>query len=149
MNKYLVALAMPLLSLSAHAIDLTDDGSFKMTGFYSLTGAKVLSGSALGSSAPWTYQRWDCPCTIQGWEYTAVYEKQNGLSFDQESLLGVQFKKEFSPTLSATAQFVVRALNPNRGQAPTLDWGYLTFDEPRRERVRLTGRVGPSAKEES
>lgn len=128
MKKYLAALAISLLSSTgAAALDLSADGSFKMTGFYSLTGAKVLSGSALGSSAPWTYQRWNCPCTIQGWEYTAVYEKEKGLTFDQESLLGVQFKKEFSPTLSATAQFVVRALNPNQGHAPTLDWAYLTW----------------------
>lgn len=128
MKKTLLAFAVPLLVTgSAAAIDLSDDGSLKLTGFYSLTGAKVLSGSAMGSSAPWTYQQWNCPCTIQTWEYAAVYEKSKGWQFDQESLLGVQIKKEFSPTFAATAQLVMRANNPNYGSRPTVDWAYLTW----------------------
>jgi hypothetical protein len=127
MKKSLIALVLPLLAAQAGATDFGEDGSLHLTGFYTLTGAKVLSGSALGSSTPWTYQQWKCPCTIQGWEYTAVYEKPKGWQFDQESLLGVQLRKDFSPTFSATAQLVMRALNPNRGSAPTLDWAYLTW----------------------
>lgn len=127
MRKILIALALTMLAPGAGAIDLTADGSFKLTGFYNLTGAKVLSGSALGSSAPWTYQQWDCPCTIQTWEYASVYEKKKGFQFDQESLLGIQLKKDFSPTLSATTQFVMRANNPNEGSRPTLDWAYVTW----------------------
>ncbi|NRR29300.1 porin [Oxalobacteraceae bacterium] len=128
MKQSILALAVTMLAAGgAAAVDLTEDGSLKLTGFYSLTGAKVLSGSALGSSSPWTYQQWKCPCTIQGWEYASVYEKSEGWQFDQESLLGVQIKKEFSPTLSATAQLVARANNPNRGSRPTLDWAYLTW----------------------
>lgn len=123
----LVLLVPLLFAGSASAIDLTEDGSLRLTGFYSLTGAKVLSGSALGSSAPWTYQQWKCPCTIQGWEYGAVYEKDKGFQFDQESLIGFQIKKDFSQTLSATAQLVSRALNPNDGSRPTIDWAYLTW----------------------
>jgi hypothetical protein len=123
---FLLAASM-LLAAPARAIDLGDDGSLKITGFYSLTGAKVLSGSALGSSDPWTYQNWKCPCTIQTWEYAAVYEKEKGWQFDQESLAGVQIKKEFSPTLSATAQLVARAHNPNYGSRPTVDWAYVTW----------------------
>jgi hypothetical protein len=128
MKKSLIGLALPLL-LAAHAqaTDLTEDGSLKLTGFYNLTGAKVLSGSALGSSTPWTYQQWKCPCTIQTWEYASVYEKGEGFQFDRESLVGVQIKKEFSPTFSATAQLVMRAHNPNEGSRPTVDWAYLTW----------------------
>ena len=75
MNKTIMAWAIAMLaSGSAAAIDLSDDGSLKLTGFYNLTGAKVLSGSAQGSSTPWTYQQWKCPCTVQGWEYASVYE---------------------------------------------------------------------------
>ncbi len=125
-NWTLLALTC-LLSGIAQADASSDEGSFKLTGFYNLTGAKVLSGSALGSSAPWTYQQWKCPCTIQGWEYTSVYEQSKGWQFDRESLLGLQLKKEFSSTLSATAQVVVRALNPNHGSRPTLDWAYLSW----------------------
>lgn len=112
---------------NAFAIDLTDDGSFKLTGFYNLTGAKVLSGSALGSSAPWSYQQYKCPCAIQNWEYAGVYEREKGWQFDQESLIGIQVKKDFSRTLSATAQLVSRALNPNSGARPTIDWAYLSW----------------------
>jgi hypothetical protein len=125
MKKFLIALAlMPAL---ANAIDLDESGSFKMTGFYNITGAKVLNGSAQGSSTPWTYQQWKCPCSIQGWEYASVYQKDKGFQLDQESLAGVQFRKEFSPTLSATAQIVARAQNPNAGSRPTVDWAYVTW----------------------
>jgi dihydropteroate synthase-like protein len=35
---------------------------------------------------------------------------------------------------------LARALNKNYRQESPLDWGYLTFEEPRRERVKLTSR---------
>ncbi|MES2075747.1 MAG: hypothetical protein V4462_09040 [Pseudomonadota bacterium] len=128
MKKTIMAWAIASLAAgSAAAIDLTEDGSLKLTGFYNLTAGKVLSGSAQGSGAPWSYQQWQCPCTMQGWEYTSVYQKSEGWQVDQESLVGVQIKKEFSPTLSATAQLVARARNPNRGSRPTVDWAYLTW----------------------
>ena len=37
---------------------------------------------------------------------------------------------------------IARGLGKNYRQESPLDWGYLTFDEPRRERVRLTARAG-------
>jgi hypothetical protein len=47
---------------------------------------------------------------------------------------------------------IARGLGKNYRQESPLDWGYLTFDEPRRERVRLTarsrGRSGDSSTEE-
>ncbi len=131
MKKLLFISLLSLATAQSFATDLSDDGSLKITGFYSFTGAKVLSGSAQGSSTPWTYQQWQCPCAIQGWEYTAVYEKSKGFQFDQESLLGVQIKKEFSPTFSLTSQFVSRALNPNDGSRPTVDWLYATWQPER------------------
>ncbi|WP_295760149.1 hypothetical protein [Undibacterium sp.] len=128
MKHTLLALSLAsLIPMTASAIDLTEDGSWKLTGFYNLTGAKVLSGSALGSSDPWTYQQWKCPCTIQGWEYASVYQKSKGFQVDQESLLGVQIKKDFTPTFSATAQLISRANNPNDGSRPTVDWAYATW----------------------
>ncbi len=121
------ALLLALAAGAAQATDFGADGSLHITGFYNLTAAKVISGSALGSSAPWTYQQWNCPCTIQGWEYTAVYEKNKGWQADRESLLGLQIKKDFLPTFSGTVQLVSRALNPNYGSRPTVDWAYLTW----------------------
>jgi dihydropteroate synthase-like protein len=45
---------------------------------------------------------------------------------------------------------IARGLRKNYRQESALDWGYLTFDEPRRERVRLTARSRrPSDEEES
>lgn len=119
--------AMALLAAgSAGATDLSDDGSLKLSGFYNITGARVLSGQSLGNTS-WDYLRYKCPCSVQNWEYTAVYERSEGWQFNQESLVGVQIKKEFSPTLSATVQLVMRANNPNRGNRPTVDWAYATW----------------------
>jgi hypothetical protein len=41
---------------------------------------------------------------------------------------------------------IARGLGKNYRQESPLDWGYLTFDEPRRERVRLTGGAGHKSK---
>ena len=35
---------------------------------------------------------------------------------------------------------MARALHKNYRQESPLDWGYMTFVEPRRERVRLTAQ---------
>ncbi|MFA9218609.1 MAG: hypothetical protein ACEQSK_16110, partial [Sphingomonadaceae bacterium] len=122
----LITLAAWLAAGSAAAQEPPAAG-LELTGFYNLTGARVLSGTAQGSDAPWRYLQYQCPCALQNWEYTAVYERQQGWQFNQESLLGLQIKKEWSPTLSATAQLLVRANNPNRGLRPTLDWAYLSW----------------------
>lgn len=121
-----VAVGALLAAGSAAAIELEDD-TLKLTGFYNLTAAKVLNGKALGNSAPWNYGQVKCPCSIQNWEYVAVYERSEGWQLNQESLVGLQIKKEFTPTLSATAQLVMRAHNPNRHSRPTLDWAYVTW----------------------
>jgi dihydropteroate synthase-like protein len=45
---------------------------------------------------------------------------------------------------------IARALRKNYRQESPLDWGYMTFAEPRRERVRLTARrTGHAAEEET
>jgi dihydropteroate synthase-like protein len=44
---------------------------------------------------------------------------------------------------------IARGLGKNYRQESPLDWGYLTFDEPRRERVRLTARSRRPPEEES
>lgn len=123
-SSLLLMVFYPMLS---QAIDLDDSGSLTLTGFYNITAGKVLTGSAqgtFGSNSSWQYQQWHCPCTIQNWEYVGVYEKEKGWELDQESLVGVQIKKEFLPNLSATVQLVSRAHNPNQGATPTVDWAY-------------------------
>ncbi len=119
---------LALLPTLAHAINLDESGSFTLTGFYSLTAAKVLGGSAQNAGKTWQYQSWNCPCTIQNWEYTGVYQKEKGWQFDQESLVGLQFKKEFTPNLSLTTQIISRARNPNKGSTPSIDWAYVSWN---------------------
>ena len=130
MNKIaslLMLLLLLMFNTFAHAIDLDDSGSFTATGFYDLTGAKVVNGSAHDSSAAWMYQQWHCPCSIQNWEYVGVYEKDKGFQIDQESLIGVQLRKEFTPAFSVTGQFVMRTQNPNNGSSPSVDWLYAAW----------------------
>ena len=43
---------------------------------------------------------------------------------------------------------IARGLQKNYRQESPLDWGYLTFAEPRRERVRLTARPEPTSSTE-
>jgi dihydropteroate synthase-like protein len=43
---------------------------------------------------------------------------------------------------------IARGLGKNYRQESPLDWGYLTFDEPRRERVRLTARARAGSSDE-
>ena len=118
-------------SLPAHAIDLSDDGSFTMSGFYNVTAGKVLNGSSpLAPNGTWNYQQWKCPCTIQNWEYAGVYEQSKGWQLDQESLIGVQLNKKFSPNFSATTQLVSRPTTSNSNTSayiPSIDWAYITY----------------------
>jgi len=125
----MLALIVAVASAHAFAIDLQEDGSFKLTGFYNLTAAKVMSGidQQFGLS-DWHYQQWHCPCSIQNWEYVGVYEKDKGWQTTPESLVGVQLKKNFSDTFSATAQLVSRGDNTSfRPYTPTVDWAYLSW----------------------
>jgi hypothetical protein len=124
-----LALLTALAPLFASAIDLDDDGTFKVTGFYNLTAGKILSGKdSEFNTSNWTYQQWHCPCTIQNWEYVGVYEKSKGWETTPESLAGIQIKKDFTPTLSATMQLVSRGDNTNyRPYTPTVDWAYASW----------------------
>jgi hypothetical protein len=136
MKRIPLAMLLAFLPAFSHAIDLDDAGTFTLTGFYNLTAADVLSGGSPVTTSPWVFQQpfaspststWKCPCTIQNWEYVAVYQGDKGFQFNQETLGGVQIKKEFTPTLSATAQIISRAHNPNEGSTPTVDWAYVTW----------------------
>ena len=41
---------------------------------------------------------------------------------------------------------IARGLRKNYRQESPLDWGYMTFTEPKRERVKLTARRGKEEK---
>jgi hypothetical protein len=136
MKRISFAVMLAFLPAFAHAIDLDDNGTFTLTGFYNIVGGDVLSGGSPVTTSPYTFVQpfaspsrstWRCPCTIQNWEYVGVYQEGKGLELNQESLAGVQFKKEFTPTFSGTIQLVSRATNSNAGSTPTVDWAYLTW----------------------
>lgn len=128
-TSWLTLLIAPTL---AHAIALDEDGKFELTGFYQLTAAKVLSGEATDGTGTrhkqWRYMEWDCPCSIQNWEYVGVYEKSKGVQADKESLVGLQFNARPTASLSGTMQVLLRPTNA-RGQryVPSLDWAYVSW----------------------
>ncbi|MCV2362769.1 hypothetical protein LNV23_04805 [Paucibacter sp. DJ1R-11] len=121
MNKSLhcaLLAACALLPMTAQAEQ--DSGiRFTWSGFANLTVAKVLSGKQ-GS-----YMQWNCPCTIQNWEYVGVYQKSRGWQADQESLLGLQGTLHLNDKLSATMQVLSRPNNDH--YQPSVDWAYVSY----------------------
>lgn len=109
-----------VLSLSARPAWSDDDGmKLSLSGFANLTVAKVLSGKQ------GTYQQWNCPCTIQNWEYVGVYEQSKGWQADQESLVGMQGTLSVNDALSGTVQVLSR---PNAySYRPSVDWAYVSY----------------------
>lgn len=125
-QRFLLA-CLALGGATAQAVTLDDEGRFQFTGFFQLTGGKVLSGEAQGQKS-WSYQNFNCPCTIQNWEYVGVYEKGRGLQLDKESLVGGQLNAKLTNSVSATAQLVARPQNNHSADyMPTLDWAYVSW----------------------
>jgi len=125
MNKYSNAVLRGALTACAGlsllpSVVRAEDMSFSWSGFAQLTAAKVLSGSNN------TYAQWQCPCTIQNWEYVGVYEKWRGWQADQESLIGLQGTLKFNDRFSATAQVLSRPNNDN--YKPSIDWAYVSYN---------------------
>lgn len=125
--SWLMFLIAPTL---AHSVALDDEGKLELTGFYQLTAAKVLSGSATDATSTqhqqWRYMEWTCPCSIQNWEYVGVYQKSKGVQADQESLVGLQLNARPTSSLTGTMQVLLRPTNA-RGQhyVPSIDWAYV------------------------
>lgn len=65
-----------------------------------------------------------CPCFIGSYQKGGVYEKKE-LSFDKESLLGLQAKYQFTSQLSGTVQGVAHAAENGK---VSIDWAYLSYD---------------------
>src|SRR3954465_11554622 len=67
---------------------------------------------------------------VEGTDFTAIFDQ---LGVDEPTHAFYLGKELMKATIA-------RALHKNYGQESPLDWGYRTFEEPRRERVRLTAR---------
>ena len=138
MLRKLAFVIVALFSQASMAFDLDQGGHFQLTGFYNLTGAKLIGGGYDGmssynyvpvdGSSPTLQPQWRCPCTIQNWEYIGVYQYDKGWEADVESLMGAQFSASYDKHFSATAQMVARASDGTRPDyVPTLDWAYATW----------------------
>ena len=92
--------------------------NFRLSGFFSLVGGKVLSGSDTSSAG---FVNCTSPCYVADWSNAGVYDK--GFSFQPESRIGVQGTYIFNPALSATAQITSRAVDAD----PNLEWAYLSY----------------------
>lgn len=111
-----VLLATATLSQTANAAP-----EVQFSGFLSLVGGKVLSGSRTDAFPDATTPEVSCPCYIADWASFGVYEKKFSLA--EESRVGIQATAKFSPDLSATAQVVSRGTDTT----PALTWAYLSY----------------------
>ncbi len=104
------------------AQDATTDSNFKLSGYISVVGGKVLSGKLDAN-----YTGFDalkgvtCPCYIADWGNAGVYG--NSFSFTPESRMGLQGQYIFNSQANVTAQLVSRGTH----ETPDLAWAYGSY----------------------
>ncbi len=81
------------------------------------------------SDSEWIYV-FNAERFVKGTDFNAIFDQLEVDEATHAFYLGKELMK-------AT---IARALNKNYRQESPLDWGYLTFEEPKRERVKLTSR---------
>jgi dihydropteroate synthase-like protein len=81
------------------------------------------------TDAEWIYA-FNAEHFIKGTDINAIFDELGVEEHTHAFYLGKELMKAA----------IARGLGKNYRQESPLDWGYLTFDEPRRERVRLTAR---------
>ena len=81
------------------------------------------------SDADWIYA-FNADRFVKGTDINQIFEELGVDEHTHAFYLGKELMKAS----------IARGLGKNYRQESPLDWGYLTFDEPRRERVRLTAR---------
>ncbi len=112
----LFAAGVLLTSLTSSVL-AQDVENFKVSGFASLIGGKVLSGAADATAG---YAHCTHPCYVADWSNGGLYDRK--FSLKPESRIGIQGTYVFNPTLSATAQITSRAVDSD----PRLEWAYLS-----------------------
>jgi dihydropteroate synthase-like protein len=91
------------------------------------------------ADADWIYV-FNADCFVKGTDFNEIFDQLGVDEATHAFYLGKELMK-------AT---IARALRKNYRQESPLDWGYMTFAEPRRDRVRLTAhRNRPAAGEQS
>ena len=97
---------------SAFAQDASSD--FKVTGFVSVVGGKVISGDANG--VPIASEK--CPCYTADWGNAGIY--RDNFSLKPESRAGIQLNYKPTADLSLVGQVVVRGTD----STPNIQWAY-------------------------
>lgn len=97
---------------TAFAQDASSD--FKVTGFVSVVGGKVISGDANG--VPIAGEK--CPCYTADWGNAGVY--RDNFSLKPESRAGIQLNYKPTADLSLVGQVVVRGTD----STPNIQWAY-------------------------
>jgi hypothetical protein len=117
-HQWGTALLLATAGLS-QAVNAAPDVQF--SGFLSVVGGKVLSGTRTEALPDATNPLASCPCYLSDWANFGVYEKK--FSIAEESRIGVQATAKFSTDLRATAQIVSRGTDTS----PALTWAYLSY----------------------
>ncbi len=121
-------LLISLAAVSAPAVYAQDAGSdFKITGFVSLVGGKVMQGDANGTPIASA----KCPCYTADWGNAGVYRDQ--FSLKPESRAGIQFNYKPSAELSLVSQIVVRGTDTK----PNIQWAYGGYKLDKHWEVQL------------
>jgi predicted porin len=104
--------ALSGITPSAFAQDASSD--FKVTGFVSVVGGKVISGDANG--VPIASEK--CPCYTADWGNAGIY--RDNFSLKPESRAGIQLNYKPTADLSLVGQVVVRGTD----STPNIQWAY-------------------------
>ena len=115
-----------VLSTQVLAQDAASDSSFKLSGYVSVVGGRVLSGNLdanyVAAPAPvMQIKGVNCPCYVADWNNAGVYG--NDFSLAPESRVGIQGKYTISNKMSVTAQLVSRGTNGT----PDVTWAYGSY----------------------
>lgn len=101
------------------AQDTSTSSDFKMTGFISVTGGKILNGSLDANYAgPAQIDGNNCPCYTADWSNAGVYTKS--FSLKPESRIGIQ--ATYKP--NANTSFVGQLVSRGTDGTPNLQWAY-------------------------
>ena len=116
----LVAVGLFLSPVSSGwAQDASATSDFKMTGFLSITGGKILEASLNANYAgPAQINGNNCPCYTADWSNAGVYTKN--FSFKPESRIGIQVN--YKP--NASTSFVGQLVSRGTDGTPNLQWAY-------------------------
>ena len=119
MRELLRFLAVPIVVIAAMTnVGAQDVERFQLSGFASVVGGKVLSGSKEQTAG---FTNCGSPCFVADWTNAGVYDRQ--LTLNPESRIGLQGIYLFDERLSATVLVTSRATDAS----PRLEWAYLSY----------------------